>query len=80
MAQTFRRVLTPGATLGAGEYTLTERGRPRIACPMCGHEFDLPPGFACDQMGLTNYCVSCDAPRCGWFDWAILADRWLEVP
>ena len=78
MARNFNRVLTPGATLGAGEFTIeTPTRRARLCCPVCAHEFDLPAGFAPDQVGRVNYAVTCDA--CGWWDFAILSDHWLVV-
>lgn len=80
MATTFNRVITPNAKLGAGEFTrCTESTRARLCCPLCAHEFDLPPRFAPDQTGRVNYAVSCEAAICGWWDFAILADHWLEV-
>jgi hypothetical protein len=77
VAQTFRRVLTAGARLGPGDYTReTESGRARLCCPVCGYEFDLPPGFAPDQVGRVNYAVSCESEACSFWDFVILADHW----
>jgi hypothetical protein len=79
MAITFRRILTPGVTPGAQEFTReTESGRAALGCPVCGHVFELPPGFAPDQTGRVNYAVSCPTGVCDFWDWCELADHWLE--
>lgn len=79
MATTFRRVLTPGAQLCAGDFTVeTDSRRARLACPQCGNEFDLPPKCGLDPVGRTSYAVHCTARTCSFWDWCVLADVWSE--
>jgi hypothetical protein len=79
VATTLNRVLTPGATPRAGEYTReTESRRALLSCPVCSHLFELPPGHAPNVVGVVNYEVKCSASRCSFADFVVLADHWIE--
>lgn len=60
--------------LCAGEYRLTEQGRPEICCAQCGAEFILAKGVNYDEAGRSSAAVHCS--RCGWFDLVKFDDVW----
>ena len=77
MAQTFQRLNGPESSLTSGQWTpQTESGRPSLCCPACSYVFALPQGIDCNEAGLTNYCITCTAPHCGWWSYAVLDNRW----
>ena len=62
--------------LCAGEYRLTEFGRPEVCCAVCGAEFVLPKGISYDEKGRSSSAVHC--ARCGWFDLVTFEEIWTE--
>jgi hypothetical protein len=79
MATTFQRLCAAETSLDPRQYTIeTGTTRPVLCCPACSHRWELPPGISWDAVGRTNYCVTCPADACGWWDYAVLDSIWEE--
>jgi len=79
MATTFQRLYAAERSLEPRQFTVqTDSCRPALACPACGHVFDLPLGIDYGHNGETTLRVPCPAARCGWTDWVVLSDIWTD--